>query len=171
MWNVPRLTCGGLQMLVLMLAAQTTFVVSATAAGPKLSVAQQQAVTKMMGDKSLRTNVNPGDKADKNTWYVIVASDEAIGGRQSAASGTITVELQAARASDATVVQGRRNAAIAVAGFLSSRNTAAAALAPTAGGQTQKAEMQAIKNWRYFAFATEAEAKAYLETIKPSKRN
>ena len=171
MWNVPRLTCGGLQMLVLMLAAQTTFVVSATAAGPKLSVAQQQAVTKMMQDVRLRTNVNPGDKADKNTWYVIVASDEAMGGRQSVESGKITAELQAARSSDATVVQGRRNAAIAITGFLSSRNSAAAALVPTVGGQTQKAEMQAIKNWRYVAFATEAEAKALLEIIKPSKRD
>ena len=171
MWNVPRLTCGGLQMLVLMLAAQTTFVVSATAAEPKLTVAEQEAVKFMMRNQKLRTNVNPGDKADKNTWYVIVASDEAMGGRQSVASGAITVELQAARSSDATVVQGRRNAAIAVCRYLSSGNQAAAALAPTAGGRTTKAGMEATKNWKPYAFATEAEAKAYLEIIKPSKRD
>jgi len=169
MWNVTRLTGSGLRILVLMLAAQTTVVVSATAAEPKLTFAEQDAVNRMM--YQLRTHVNPGDKADKNTWYVIVASDEAAGGRQSVDSKAITVELQAARIGDATVVQGRRNAAIAVCRYLSSGNRAAAALAPTAGGRTTKAGMEATKTWRYVAFANEAEAKALLEMIKPSKRD
>jgi len=143
--------------------------------GPrKLNSAEKRMVWKL--EQQLVTPLKSKDNnpGDRETWYVIVFTDTALGKRQShTVSGNIlttTREIQAARQSAAKMAHGRKDAALLLLQYYYAGNAAAARLKPTAGGTTDRASAEAVKKWEYRAFATEAEAKALLHLIQPEKK-
>ena len=140
---------------------------------PKLTMAEKKFVRKC--EQKLQTPYNSKDKnpGDRDTWYVIVFTDTALGRRQShSVSGdilTITREMQAARMRAAKMAHGRTDAALLLLQYFYAGNEAAARLRPTARGTTDRARADASKYWEYKAFATEQEAQALLDFLAPKK--
>lgn len=141
---------------------------------PKLNSAEKRMVWQLEQQLVTPLNSKEFNPGDQDTWYVIVFTDTAVGKRQShSVSGNIlttTREIQAARQSAAKIAHGRKDAALLLLQYYYAGNAAAARLKPTAGGTTDRASAEAIKNWEYRAFATEAEAKAFLDLIQPKKK-
>ena len=140
---------------------------------PKLSTAQKKFIRTC--EKELATPFNSKDNpGDRDTWYVIVFTDSALGSRQSSSvSGdilTISLEMQAARQSAAKMAHGRKDAALLLLQYFYAANSAAAMLRPTVVGVTDWARADGEKSWRYKAFATEDEAKAFFDQINPEKQ-
>lgn len=139
-------------------------------AQPKLTVAQEKVVRSF--EKKLKTpltsKLNP---ADRDTWYVIVFTDSAMGARKSrlASGGTVTTTYgwQATQNNAVRVVKGRRNAAILLLGYYYAGNAAASRLQPETNGKVLRQRAVAAKNWCYRAFATEEEAKVLHDLLNP----
>lgn|GEM_PF-1591539 len=140
---------------------------------PTLTQTEKRIVRKF--EKELTTRLNSKDNpGDQNTWYVIVFTDTALGTRQSrSVSGdylTITREMQVRGNSAAKIAQGREAAALLLAQYYYAENSAATKLRPTVGGSTDWARAMGAKDWRYRAFAKEADAKAFFDRVNPKKK-
>ena len=138
----------------------------------KLTTKQKRFVNGLKG--KLKSKLNPkGDPDDANTWYVLMFINAATGARQSVRDTAdyriTTLEIQSAQDYDARMVQGRDSAALLLAQFLYSLNSAATKLEPTQGGTTQAAHLEGRKDWRFKAFLDEVEAKTFFELVRPKK--
>ncbi len=141
---------------------------------PKLNTAQKRLVRKL--EQQLVTPLNSKDEnpGDRDTWYVILFTDTVAGARQSSeVSGnvlTITRELQRARHSAVKIAHGRQEAALLLLQFGFAENTAATKLRPMGRGETDYARAVGAKNWEFRAFATENEAKTFLDSVTPPEK-
>jgi hypothetical protein len=162
---------------VVLIAVLATVQVSREALGnerPRLTVAQKKIVRHF--EKQLKTRLHSKDNpADRDTWYVIVFTDSAVGTRKSrSVSGNIrttTYALHATGDRAVRVTQGRKNAALLLLQYYYyTGNVAAARLKPAANGKTLRAGAIATKNWRYWAFAEEEKAKAFYDLLDPKKK-
>lgn len=127
---------------------------------------EQELVTR------LNSKDNPGDR---DTWYVLVLIDQAaaqrIGTSRSSSKVTVAAEFRASSKPQATVVKEKRNAAFAIARFYSSMNRAAPFASRSGLPTTRNAtRFRAMKIWRYVAFETEQDAKAFHANITPRLR-
>ena len=180
---VEQIRCTALRpriLLLLISAAAFTAVRAPSQAlgktpGARLTVAQKKMVRHFEKRLTTRLNskLNPGDK---DTWYVIVFTDLAMGAKKSRwYSGntlTTTYGWHAARNSAARTTQGRKNAAMLLLQYYCyTPNTAALRLQPPTNGRTVRARAAATKNWQYRAFAKEEDAKEFFDLINPEKKN
>jgi hypothetical protein len=152
--------------------------------GPKLTAAEQQVVAKIQTKLATKFNSkdNPGDQ---NTWYVLMFRDVAMSKTKSMSGtspqkGLLTyskgTSKQEKKEEDAVAVQGRQAAALAIARYLASPNAAAAELKPPATGSKpgvitrRDTQVAADRQWDFRAFDNEADAKAFLDSVKPKKK-
>ncbi len=143
---------------------------------PRIRLTSAQARFVRGIERELVTRLNSKDNpGDRDTWYVLVLIDQAaaqrIGTSRSSSKLTIAAEFRASSKPQATVVQSKRSAALAVARFYASFNRAAPFAArsglPTSRNATQ---FRAMKVWRYLAFEKEQDARAFLLRIMPKSR-
>ena len=158
-----------LLVIVALLISRTAL----TAEPPSLTHTQKKIVRKF--EKELTTRLNSKENTgDQNTWYVIVFTDTALGTRQSRSVAgnylTITRELQVRGNSAAKMIQGREAAALLLVQYYCAGNSAATKLRPTVGGSTDWARATGAKQWRYWAFAKEEEAKEFFDRVNPENK-
>ncbi len=115
-------------------------------------------------DHRLATRLNSKENpADRDTWYVLMFRDIA----RAETETTTAIERRAVKVDGAMVIQGRTQAAMTVAQFLTKSNTAVDAVAANVPRGSQLNQSAANKLWEYRAFRTEFEAKAFLATLFP----
>ncbi len=150
------------------------------AKAPKLSYAEAHFVANI--EKQLVTKLQSKDKnpADSHTWYALVFRDSASSTVRSTSAthqnGVLTwsngKSRQKRSAGDKAIVQGRRDAALTVARYLTSPNAAVQQLKPGSSkaqpGWMKKSdqEINATRQWFFGAFATESEARAFLKKLE-----
>ncbi|NQV26165.1 MAG: hypothetical protein HQ518_17560 [Rhodopirellula sp.] len=127
-------------------------------------------------EKKLATKLNSkNNPADEKTWYALLLLDQAVVQKETASKSGSSVSLQQsmwlATKPDGVVVQGRSEAALALARFLVGDNNAAKGLGRFATGDAKtRVHVNANKQWRFYFFKTEQEAKALLaKALPPSK--
>ena len=108
----------------------------------------------------LNSSANPGDR---DTWYVLMFRDIA-GTETRTTAGT---ERRTARQDGAIIVQGRPQAALTVAQFLTKSNTANDAIVANTPQGSPPNQAAANKLWEYRAFRNQFEAQAFLATLIP----
>ena len=115
-------------------------------------------------DRRLATRLNSiQNPGDRDTWYVLMFRD--IAGAETRT--TTATERRTARQDGAIIIQGRPQAALTVAQFLTKSNTAADAVAANRPQGSQLNQAAANKLWEYRAFRNQFEAQAFLETLFP----
>lgn len=147
---------------------------AAKEAAPKKPTKTTAAERKLIGplQKKLATKLNSAENpGDKNTWYVLTLRD-LVQAQTSGASDTgftlrLSMQQQEAANKQVTVVQGKREAAIAVARFMLAPNSAVAKLRqPGIIAQKTSTQLAGDKQWEFQAFKTEKEAETFAETAR-----
>lgn len=140
----------------------------------KLSVAEARFVRGL--EKKLVTKLNSKtNPADKNTWYVLLLLDRAVVQKETASKSGSSLSLSqsmwVSTKPDGMVVQGRREAALALARFLVGGNNAAKGLGRFAVGDAKtRTRVNGDKQWRFYYFKAEKDAKALLARALPPKK-
>lgn len=141
---------------------------------PKLTHAEARFLKNL--ERKLVTKLNSkSNPADKHTWYVLLLLDRAVvqkdGASKSGSTLSVTRATWMALKPDGIVVQGRREAALALARFLFGVNNAAKGFGRLSTGQDRvQTRAAGDKRWRAFYFKTEKDAKTYLAQALPPKK-
>ena len=139
----------------------------------KLTVAEARFVRSL--ERKLTTKLNSKENpGDRDTWYVLLLLDRAVLQRDtlssSGSSRTLERAVDLSQKPDGVVVQGKHEAAIALARFLVGTNQAGKGLGSLAQpGPGTTPRMNGNKQWWFQAFQTQSDAKKYLSLALPQK--
>ena len=137
----------------------------------RLNAKEQEFVSSI--ERKLVTKLNSKDNpGDKSTWYVLMLRDAAVAASQGTGlkGRRLSVDSKVNTEDNAVVVQGKHDAAIAVARFMVSANTAVEDLKkPRVNRALTNTQVDAEKQWDFRAFASQAEANLFADSLKPEK--
>lgn len=140
---------------------------------PRLTVQERRFL--QATERKLVTKFNSKDNpGDRDTWYALLFKDEVVaqtlGASSSSSHRSVTLATMHAIKPDGAVVQGKKEAALAIARFMYGINNAAKGLRPPSTGESGNTSRAAgNKAWTGEAFKTKKEAEAWLDRMLPPK--